>query len=234
MSQYLASDDANPEFVGAFNPDSRLSARFFTKPLQNNFRSEIEGRPIFEDIEMVEIHVPGDKYNIVCQPTREDHKKRFPLQWAHYANRKEGDQRLAGKTPINQWPRLTPAQAEELRHMKFLSVEDVANASDTALQALGMVGGMSPFAFREHAQRFLQAAAGDAALQKESAVVQALREQNAALQEQMQAQAARMASFENRFAALADKNNAAIEAPAAPEQEEPELQRRTATAKPKG
>lgn len=206
MSQYLASDDANPEFVGAHNPDSRLSCRFFVMPVQNNFKSEMEGRPIFDDLEMVEIHVPGDKLNVVVAPTREEHKRRFPLQWAHYSAKKEGDQRLAGKTPITAWVQLTPAQAEELRWLKFLSVEDVANASDTALQSLKMIGGMTPYKLREAAQNYLAAAAGKAVSQRDQEAIASLRAENDTLRAQMQTQAA---SFEDRFAQLAAKINAA-------------------------
>jgi len=211
MSQYLASDDANPEFVGAHNPDSRLSCRFFVMPVQNNFKSEMEGRPIFDDVEMVEIHVPGDKLNIVVTPTREDHKRRFPLQWAHYAAKKEGDQRLAGKTPITAWVQLTPAQAEELRWLKFLSVEDVANASDTALQSLKMIGGMTPYKLREAAQNYLHAAAGKAVSERDQEAIASLRAENDTLRTQMQMQSA---DFESRFAQLAERINIAP-APAA-------------------
>ena len=83
MSQMLASDLNNPEFVGASNPDARLSVVFFSKPLKNNFRTEQEGRPIFDDCDMVRIYVPGDDKNIVETFVRDDHKRRFPLQWAH-------------------------------------------------------------------------------------------------------------------------------------------------------
>lgn len=202
---FLASDDQNPDYIGANNPDNRLTAQFRKAAIQNNFRSEQEGRPIFEDILMVRIYVPGDQLNVVDTPVRADHKRRFPLQWAHFQNQMEGDQRLAGKTPIDQWPRLTPAQVEELRYLKFLSVEDVANASDGALGSLGMVGGMSPYAFRENAQRFLTLASNDAAAQKSDTALAEVRNENKALCEQM-------AAMNTRLEAMA-----AASAPAAPD-----------------
>ena len=186
MSQMLASDLNNPEFVGASNPDARLSVVFFSKPLKNNFRTEQEGRPIFDDCDMVRIYVPGDDKNIVETFVRDDHKRRFPLQWAHYQNKMQGDQRLAGKTPINQWPRITPAQAEELRALKFLSVEDVANASDSNIQQIGMLAGMSPYAFREAAQRYLKLASDESAAAKGDERLKAMEAENQAMKEQMQ------------------------------------------------
>jgi hypothetical protein len=44
---------------------------------------------------------------------------------------------------------------EELRALKFYTVESVANAADAQLQRIGMVAGMSPYAFRDAAVRFL-------------------------------------------------------------------------------
>jgi hypothetical protein len=182
---FLPSDDQNPDFLGAHNPDNRLTARFFVHPVKNDFKSEEQGRPIFDDVTMVRIDCPGDQLNVVVAPVRADHKRRFPLQWAHFNNQMEGDQRLAGKTPINMWPRLTPAQCEELRYLKFLSVEDVANASDGALQTIGMVGGMSPFAFREHAQRFLALASSDAVATKQADALAAANKETAELRQTM-------------------------------------------------
>ena len=207
---YLASDDANPDFVGANNPDNRLTAVFHKKPVQNNFMSEKEGRPIYDDVDMVRINVPGDALTTIEAIVREDHKRRFPLQWAIFKNQNSGDQLLAGKTPLEHWPRLSPAQVAELKHLKFLAIEDIANASDTQLQAIGMCGGMSPFAFRDIAVRFLKLAADEASGSKHDEKLNAVEAENAALR-------AQMASFEARFAELAAKSNSAPpEASAAP------------------
>lgn len=194
--QFLPSDDQNPDFVGANNPDNRLHVVFHKKAVQNNFMSEKEGRPIYDDADMVTIHVPGDQLTAVTAFVREDHKRRFPQQWAMFKNQMDGDQRLVGKTPLEHWPRLTGAQVAELKHMRFLSVEDIAHASDTQLQAMGMCGGMSPFAFRDIALRFLKLAADEAVASKSDAALTAVQAENAALK-------AQMASFEQRFSALA-------------------------------
>ena len=44
-------------------------ARFYLKPVKNEFRSEAENRPIFEDLEYVEITLPGDRRSIVLTET---------------------------------------------------------------------------------------------------------------------------------------------------------------------
>jgi len=160
----VASDLDNPDFVGATNPDARLAVMFYSKPLQNDYESNKQGRPIFQDTEMVRIQVPGDTTTVIDVPVREDHKKRFPLHWAHYQNKHGGDSREIG-TPLSQWSRLSPSQVEELRALKFYTVENVASASDQNLQRLGMVAGTSPYAFRDHAIRFLAMAKDDSAAQ---------------------------------------------------------------------
>ena len=148
----IASDANNPEFQGAHNPDSRLAVKFYSKTVPNKFESEKQGRPIFFDLDYVQIFVPGDNTSVIDQPVREDHKQRFPLQWARYNNNRSENTHEIG-TPLTQWPRITPAQAEELRALKFYTVEGIANASDASLQSIGMIAGMAPYAFREHAQR---------------------------------------------------------------------------------
>lgn len=195
MSQMIASDVANPEYVGRSDPDAALSVMFYSRPLKNEFQSEQQGRPIFYDADMVKIYLPGDDKTVIDTFVRDDHKQRFPRQWAHYQNKMAGDQRLAGKTPIDQWPRLTPAQAEELRAIRFLAVEDIANASDHQLSAIGMIAGMAPHAFRDAARTYLRLAAGEASESQAAARAEAAEKQNAELKQQMAELMARMESL---------------------------------------
>jgi hypothetical protein len=178
----IASDLNNPDFVGATNPDARLAVIFYSKPMQNEFESNKQGRPIFEDRDMVKIFVPGDNNSVIDTFVRDDHKQRFPLQWAHFLNRHSGDSREIG-TPLSAWPRLSPAQVEELRALKFFTVENVANASDLQLQSLGMAAGMAPHAFRDHAIRFLKVAREDSTAQASEERIKALESEK----EQMKA-----------------------------------------------
>jgi hypothetical protein len=201
-SHLLASDLNNPDYQGASNPDSRLAVQFYSRPVQNEFESEKQGRPIFTDVDFVRIFVPGDQTSAIDTFAREEHKKRFPMHWAHYQNKHGGDPKEIG-TPLSQWPRLTQSQVEELRALKFFTVESVANAADVSLQNIGMVAGMSPFAFRDHAKRFLQVARGDAVAQEAESRAKALDEENKRLREAQEAQAATLAAMQEQLAALA-------------------------------
>jgi hypothetical protein len=152
----LASDLNNPEFVNPTNPDAQLTVRFYSRPAKNEFKTQLEGRPIFEDRDYIEIMIPGDKENIIDTPVMEHHKQRFPLHWAHYKNSGGGNAQIG--TPLEQWPLITASQAAELKAIKFFTVDSIAGASDDQISKIGLAGGMQPFAFREKAQLFLQVA----------------------------------------------------------------------------
>lgn len=156
----MASDAANPNFVGAHNPDAALVVKFYSKAVHQPFLSTQENRPIYQDVDYIQIFTPGNQLNIVDTPVRPEHKARFPQQWAIYQQGK-GDGSAVG-TPVNQWPFLSAAQAEEFRGVKFFTVEQLANASDGQLQSLGMIGGMNPIMVRERAKAFLGMAAQSA------------------------------------------------------------------------
>ncbi len=182
----MASDANNPNFVGATNPDAALSVRFYTKPIQQPFMSNKEGRPIFQDVDYIQIFTPGGQLNIVDTPVRGEHKARFPIQWAAYQNGKAGDQRETG-TPVSAWPFLTASQAEEFKAVKFFTVEQIANASDLQLQTLGMMGGANPHTIRERAKAYLAAAAGTAPIQAQAAENAELKQRIADMEKQMAA-----------------------------------------------
>jgi len=185
----LASDINNPEFVGAIsNPDAALIVEFYIKPVQNIFHSSKQGKPVFEDVAYVRINVPGLKEMMVDTPARSDHQKRFPMQWQHFIHKTQGDAREIG-TPVAEWTQLTRSQAEEFRSLKFFTVEAVANAADAQINALGMIGGMSPYMLREKARAFLQSAK-DSALPQHQAEELAKRDAEIALLKEQIAQIA--------------------------------------------
>jgi len=158
----IASDDNNPQFVGAHNPDDRLHVRFYVKTLPNAFETEKQGRPIFYEADFVHIHLPGDKNNDIDTFVNDTHKQRFPRQWAHFMNNKKADSEPVIGTPIAEWALVSRSQAEQLRALGFKSVDSIASASDAQLQSIGMIAGMQPYAFRERAQRFLSQANAEA------------------------------------------------------------------------
>ena len=177
--------------------DSRLAVQFYKKSMKQEDASAEAGRPIFKEFDFVRIMIPGDNLTEIDTYAQESHKQRFPRQWAHYQNQVAGHEDIIG-TPIDQWPQVTRSQADELRGLKFHTVESIADCSDQQLQRIGMVAGMSPFNFRLKAKAFLNLASDSAEVAQREAELQALRQENdkikaetdaklAAMQEQMSA-----------------------------------------------
>jgi len=197
----LASDIDNPQFAGAVPDTTGLGVRFFRDVRKNEYQSEQQGRPIFEEVTMVHIVLPGNNLFDVKEVVREDHKRRFPLQWAAFQNAQDGKDPMMIGTPLEQWPLIGRAQAEELKGMKFFTVESVANASDATLARMGMAGGMAGHALRERAQRFLEVARDNSAVNKQAEEIERLRQEqrtkdaeHAAALEKMQRQIDAMAA----------------------------------------
>jgi len=177
--------------------DENLYAEFYIKPVKQNFASEEAGRPIFADVVYVKIMTPSDQLTQIDTIAREDHKARFPRQWMYFQNKQAGQQQVIG-TPVGEWPQLTASAAEELRALKFFTVELIANANDSQLQKIGMIAGMSPHSLRDKARAFLNLANDSAEEAKREAELKALRDENekikaetdqklAKMQEQMEA-----------------------------------------------
>lgn len=145
--------------------------RFYMDAVQNKALSEKEGRPIFEDKEMVEVRMPGDRLFSFVSVIEEQHKQRWP---EHYAAFKRGEQMATVGTPIEHWahPSLTRSRIAELKALHILSVEDLGNVGDNLLDKLGM-GGRE---LRDGARAWLSTAKGGAENAKMSAEIARLTE----------------------------------------------------------
>jgi hypothetical protein len=184
------------------NPDSRLNVKFYQKAIQNEFKSALEGRPIMEMRDFIIIEVPGNNLSVIDTFAAPEHKDRFPVQWARYQNEKtDGD--IEG-TLLSEWPVLNSAVAAELKHFKFYTVEQVAQASDAQLNTLGMAAGMSPLALRDKAKAYL-GSAKDTALVQQQADELSKRDEIIA---RMEAQIAELAQQANKPKAMPKKAKA--------------------------
>jgi hypothetical protein len=159
------------------NADSRLQVRFYKRPVQQEQESLDAGRPIFKEFDFVHICVAGDTLTEIDTYALASHKTRFPIQWANYQNRLGANQEEVVGTPVSEWPIVSKSQAEELRAMKFHTVESIANASDQQLQRMGMAAGMSPYAFRDKAKAFLNLATTSAETDKRESEINTLKQE---------------------------------------------------------
>lgn len=131
----------------------------------------------------VKIMVPGDKYNIVDRPMLESDKRRFPQQYQSFLM--ESDDSLPVGVLLETWRaefpgELTEGQLEELRILKFRTVDQLAGASDGQGQRIGM----GFIGLREKAKSYLirkTQALGAGELEKTKNELETLKAQVAAL-----------------------------------------------------
>ena len=188
------------------NADSRLQVRFYKRPVQQEQESLAAGRPIFKEFDFVHICVAGDSLTEIDTYALASHKTRFPIQWANYMNRQGADDQEVVGTPVSEWPLVSKSQAEELRALKFHTVEAVAGASDAQLQRMGMAAGMSPYAFRDKAKAFLNLATNAAETDKRESEINCLKEELAKKDQEtvkMKAETdAKLAQMQDQMAAI--------------------------------
>jgi len=178
--------------------DARLAVQFYKKSVKQDIASDEAGRPIFKEFDFVKIMIPGDNLTEIDTYAQNSHKQRFPRQWAHYQNQMGSHEDVIG-TPLEQWPQVTRSQAEELRGLKFHTVESIADCSDQQLQRIGMVAGMSPHNFRLKAKAFLNLATDSAEVAQREAELNALKEENAKIKAETDA---KLAAMQEQMSAL--------------------------------
>lgn len=119
-------------------------------------------------------------------------EERFDAVWLDRYKReydawKSGREVPTNGFPVAQWPAISPAQLEQLRHLRVLTVEDLAAANEETISRLGMGGR----ALKQRAAEWLSAAAGTGKVAEELSALkvanQDLAERNASLQEQLTA-----------------------------------------------
>ena len=171
--------------------DSRLAVQFYTKAVKNEPKSLEAGRPIFEDKVYIKIIVPGDNLSEIDRPMYNEDKTRFPKHWYDFQNRHGNDEVVTG-TPLEEWSLLTKGQAEELKGLKFRTVESIANCADSQLQRIGMIAGMSPHTFRDKAKAYLNLAQNSADSEKREAELAAVKAEAEKIKAESDAKLAKM------------------------------------------
>lgn len=128
------------------NADAQLEVKFYY----------FEGEGRFKGVPHVRIISPGDKLNINDRPASEFDKMRFQRQWLHFQSDSTKEQIIG--TALTEWRKdrpeeLSDGQLQELMILKFMSVEQVAMASDAQIQRVGM----GAQGLRERARTYLNA-----------------------------------------------------------------------------
>lgn len=166
-----------------FAHDNRLYIEFSRKPRLHPAKSRDAGRAIYEEMDYISIHVPGDKSSVIERPVTEQDIQRFGDRYRKW---KDGQSEAVVGTPLTALPGMTPSKVEEYRYFKILTVEQLAEANDNLGQKF-----MSFQQDKQRAKAFLQVAANNAPieamnveLQKRDAEIENLKTMVEALQAQ--------------------------------------------------
>jgi uncharacterized protein (DUF3084 family) len=138
--------------------DRALLVKFFTAPLRNEDKTLAEGRPIYDDVDMIEIRVRGTKDNIVQRPVRPDDKQRFREAWKHH---QDGEKAVQSGTPLSQWPVMSTSQVEEMKYLGFVTVEQIAEANDSVVANISGLQGL-----KNKAKAFIEFSKGAAPIEQ--------------------------------------------------------------------
>ena len=156
------------------NNDKGVYARFYMDAVQDAAASVAEGRPMFKDVEFIEIIAPGNANNIVIRPARPTDIQRFRRSYHIF---KEGLTEALDGTPLAEIPWLTRSQVEEMAAIKIRTIEQLADLADSAC-----VASAGMFTLKRKAQAWIEKATEAAPFTKLNAENEELRARLAALE----------------------------------------------------
>jgi hypothetical protein len=162
--------------------DDKLAIRFFKKARPNPEKTQKEGRPIFEEVDFIQIMVPGDRTSVIVRPVGPGDEERFRRQYDHWKTTQSND--LTIGTPLEAWGVLNMAQIEEFRYFGIRTVEHMADLRDDIVAKI-----MGATILKQKARIFVDAAKAEAPLKAVTAALEERDSQIAALQQSVAEQA---------------------------------------------
>jgi uncharacterized coiled-coil protein SlyX len=164
--------------------DSKLYIEFYRKPVMHHAKSKEAGRAIYEEVDYIRIHTPGDKSSVIDKPITALDIQRFSDRYNKW---KAGQAEAVTGTPLTALPGITPSKAEEYKFFKIVTIEQLADAPDNLGQKF-----MSFQQDKSRAKAFMEVAANNAPiermneeLQKRDQVIEDMQAQLEALKAQI-------------------------------------------------
>jgi hypothetical protein len=157
------SDFSKPDET-RFAADNKLYVEFFRKPVMQPGKSREAGRAVYEEVDYVRIHVPGDKSSVIERPLSQQDVFRFQDRYNKW---KAGQEEAVTGTPLSALPGMNASKVEEYKFFKIVTVEQLADANDN-------LGGkfMSFQQDKQRAKAFMEVAANNAPIEKMNAELQ--------------------------------------------------------------
>ena len=176
MRDVAGSDFA---YEGTADDTAGLVVRFEMYPVKDDKASLEAGRPIYNEVEFIDIRIPGDRTLTVHRPVREADKRRFAVAYRNWKAR-GGDEGASSGTPLKEWPAVSRSQVEELAFFNVRTVEQLAAVTDGNLKNIGPL-----LALREKARDFVKAATAGAPLQQMRDELEASKREAEMMRKQM-------------------------------------------------
>lgn len=108
--------------------------RFDMVSKQDEAASRAAGRPVFRELEYIEIRNPGDRLSINHRQIEDEDKRKYANQYAHWLKTREDP---TSGTPLREWAPVTRSQVEHLAYSGVKTVEELAGVTDGNAQQLG-------------------------------------------------------------------------------------------------
>ncbi len=162
--------------------DEGLLVRFFRQRELNAVRSELTGKPEFDESECISINVPGSRDNHVALIT-DEYRERFKDEYREW---KANEGRPITGMPLEEWPLATTSFVEEMKMIGVRTVEELAGLSDPVVASSNVLVTM-----RARAQGMLDGASSAEAAQVMIDENQAMKARIAELEAQLAAKPAK-------------------------------------------
>jgi hypothetical protein len=190
------------------DPDEMLVVLFKQLALPNEAKSLAEGRPIFDDVEVCEVRMPGSKDVRVFQATafcrwvddrftggqvKQSYAERFSDQYRQF---KSHNVQTKSGTPLDFAAFLSEGRRAELKAQNVYTIEQLAAIDGAELKNLGP-GGRD---MKNSAMTYIEEGRASAPNKQMLAELEALKARNAILEEDMQARKAN--SVDSEFDAM--------------------------------
>jgi len=114
--------------------DNKLFVTFYVDKILLTEQTEAQGEPVYRDVEMIKINVPGDAKTVVIREVTREDQNRFPSQWADF---KAGREQLQHGHALKEMG-LGDTEISKLHWMNVVTIEQLADLPDFLLEDLGL------------------------------------------------------------------------------------------------
>jgi hypothetical protein len=182
-----------PAVYNERDPDKNVVAVFKQLSVPNQNKSKLQGRPIFDDMDVVELRYPGSRNTSVHpatgfshwaddpetgEPVKVSYAERFQRQYRQFLER--ATQTKSG-TPLDYALFLTEGRRSELRALNIYTIEALAAVDGQELKNLGAHGRDA----KNKAIEYLEDTDGKALARKLAQELEAAVQKNAVLEEDL-------------------------------------------------